>query len=189
MSVLSHLGEAFVAVADSLSEGAHPHGHLRRLTAYCVDLLDLPAAGILLADPHGDLHTVIASDARTDLLGGLAVEHAQGPGVEAFWTGTVRTDIDLTTERASDAWPVFAPRARDAGFRRVHALALRRQARVIGSLSLFQSDTAPLDREDIALAQALADVATIAHLQHRTLDGYRRELARLQDPQGYAAPP
>ena len=45
-------------------------------------------------------------------------------------------------------------------------MRLRRQ--VIGALNLFRSETGSLDSEDVVVAQALADIATIAILQHRT---------------------
>ena len=38
---------------------------------------------------------------------------------------------------------------------------------LIGALNLFRTERGPLDQEDLAVAQALADVATIAILQHR----------------------
>jgi GAF domain-containing protein len=42
------------------------------------------------------------------------------------------------------------------------------RGRTIGALNLFRSKVGHLDEEDVALAQGLADVATIAILQHRT---------------------
>jgi GAF domain-containing protein len=45
---------------------------------------------------------------------------------------------------------------------------MRLRGRTIGALNLFRSKLGLLDEEDVALAQGLADVATIAILQHRT---------------------
>jgi AmiR/NasT family two-component response regulator len=40
---------------------------------------------------------------------------------------------------------------------------------VIGALNLFRSDRGDMHEEDVVLGQALADVATIAILQHRAV--------------------
>ena len=77
-------------------------------------------------------------------------------------------------------WPQFAARATETGFVATNALPLRLRGRIIGALALFQTDPDPLSDEDITLAQALADVATIAILQQRTLDHSQVERAQLQ---------
>jgi GAF domain-containing protein len=64
-------------------------------------------------------------------------------------------------------WPRFAPRALAAGFLSVHALPMRLRGLTIGALNLFRADEGSLDEADSDAAQALADVATIAILQHR----------------------
>jgi GAF domain-containing protein len=64
-------------------------------------------------------------------------------------------------------WPNFAPVALEAGFRSVHALPLRLRGQVIGAVNLFRADEGALDDLDVLAAQALADMATIAILQHR----------------------
>jgi AmiR/NasT family two-component response regulator len=44
---------------------------------------------------------------------------------------------------------------------------MRLRSHVIGALNLFRTEGGPLDEGDVVVAQALADVATIALLQHR----------------------
>jgi GAF domain-containing protein len=61
-----------------------------------------------------------------------------------------------------------------------NALPLRLRGRVIGTLALFQTDPDPLNPEDITLAQALADIATIALLQRRTAAENEVERSQLQ---------
>jgi GAF domain-containing protein len=65
------------------------------------------------------------------------------------------------------AGPRFAPRALAAGFRSVHALPMRLRGTVIGALNLFHAEAGEMRSADVGAAQALADVATIAILQHR----------------------
>lgn len=62
-----------------------------------------------------------------------------------------------------------------------HAIPLRLRHRVVGALNLFQTAPNPLGDDDIALAQALADVATIAVLQQRTLEQSHVENSQLQN--------
>ena len=64
-------------------------------------------------------------------------------------------------------WPRFVAEALAAGFHSVHALPMRLRGTVIGALNLFHIDPGEMRRADVDAAQALADVATIAILQHR----------------------
>ena len=68
---------------------------------------------------------------------------------------------------ADGRWPHFAPEALAAGFRSVHALPMRLRGTVIGALNLFHLERGEMRQADADLAQALADVATIAILSHR----------------------
>ncbi|MFJ9250960.1 GAF domain-containing protein [Streptomyces sp. NPDC101776] len=174
------LAEIFVEVADSLVEDFDVIDLLHRLAARCVELLDVSAAGILLVDAFGELQIIAASDEHTRLLELFALQHDQGPCVECCRTGAPRTNIDLTGESASGAWPRFAARARATGYVSTHAVPLRLRNRVVGALNLFQSSAHRLGDDDIALAQALADVATIAVLQQRTLEQSHVENSQLQ---------
>jgi GAF domain-containing protein len=71
----------------------------------------------------------------------------------------------------SGRWPRFAPVAVAGGFQSVCALPMRLRGTVIGALNLFNVEAGEIRQTDLDAAQALADVATIAILQHRaTLD-------------------
>ena len=124
--------------------------------------------GILLADQNDDLHVLAASDEHTRLLELFALQHDQGPCVECYRSGPARTNIDLT--RTHHPPGRTSPR-RSLETRSVatHALPLRLRGRVVGALDLFQTAPHHLSPHDLTLAQALADVATIAILQQRTL--------------------
>jgi GAF domain-containing protein len=51
----------------------------------------------------------------------------------------------------------------------VHALPMRLRGTVLGVLNLFHVEPSLMSRADLDAAQALADVATIALLQHRAV--------------------
>ncbi|QNP75273.1 GAF and ANTAR domain-containing protein [Streptomyces roseirectus] len=174
------LAEIFVEVADSLVEDFDVIDLLQRLSARCVELLDVSAAGILLADVHGELQIIAASDEHTRLLELFALQHDQGPCVECYRSGAARTNIDLTRPEVTADWPRFAARARETGYVATHAVPLRLRNRVVGALNLFQTAPHRLGDDDVALAQALADVATIAILQQRTLERSYVENSQLE---------
>nr|WP_324609612.1 MULTISPECIES: hypothetical protein [unclassified Streptomyces] len=110
------LAEIFVEVADSLVEDFDVIDLLQRLSTRCVELLDVSAAGIPLADAHGELQIIAASDEHTRLLELFALQHDQGPCVECHRTGSPRTDIDLTRPETTTGWPDFTARARETGY-------------------------------------------------------------------------
>ena len=174
------LAEIFVEVADSLVEDFDVIDLLHRLSARCVELLDVSAAGILLADAHGELQVIAASDEHTRLLELFALQHDQGPCVECYRSGTARTNIDLSRTETTAGWPRFAARARETGYVTTHAIPLRLRNRVVGALNLFHTNRDRLGDDDIALSQALADVATIAILQQRTLEQSHVENSQLE---------
>ncbi|MFE9374895.1 ANTAR domain-containing protein [Streptomyces sp. NPDC006711] len=174
------LAEVFMEVADTLTDDFDVLDLLQRLSTRCVELLDVSAAGILLADPLGNLQVVAASDEHTRLLELFVLQHDQGPCVDCYRSGTARTNIDLTRPKATASWPRFATRARETGYVATHAIPLRLRDRNIGALNLFQKTPHRLGDSDIALAKALAGVATITILQQRTLEQSHIEKTQLQ---------
>ena len=57
----------------------------------------------------------------------------------------------------------------EAGFRATHALPMRLRGKIIGVLNIFTEGAVPLSEDDIAVGQAMADVATIGLLNERSL--------------------
>ncbi|MEV4614957.1 GAF domain-containing protein [Kitasatospora sp. NPDC049258] len=180
MTRVQRLTEVFVEVANSLTEDFGVIEFLQQLCERCVELLDVAAAGILLADPHDTLVTIAASDERTHLLELFALQHDQGPCVDCYRTGVSRIGIDLTDLQSVGDWEPFAAQARRIGFVTANAIPMRLRGRVIGTLGLFRTSPGPLAADDVLLAQALADVATVAILQQRTLDHSEAERGQLQ---------
>jgi transcriptional regulator with GAF, ATPase, and Fis domain len=157
----------FVEMADTLVDEFDLIEFLQLVTARTAELADVSAAGLLLADHHGRLQFMAASDEATRLLELFQIQHHEGPCLDAFVSQAPVVNADLS--QAADRWPLFAPRAAESGFRSVHALPLRLRQQVIGALNLFGTGTGTLAPADVQVVQALADVATIGLLQERAI--------------------
>jgi hypothetical protein len=159
------LTRTFVDVADTLVADFDIVEFLTLLTVRCVELFDLAASGLLLADSRGGVSVAASSDHRMQLLELFELQHDEGPCLDAYRSGLAVQCDDLRVE--DQRWPNFAPEARARGFRSAYALPMRLRQQVIGSLNLLRADAHGLPEVDLAAAQALADVATIGVLQHR----------------------
>ena len=153
---------AFVELVDTLVGDFDVIDVLTGLTGRCVELLGASAAGVLLADADGTLRVIGASTDQINLLELFQVQNQQGPCLDAYRTGRVVINADMTV---GSPWPVFAAFATAAGFPSVCAIPLRLKTLILGCLNLFMSDPVGLSDADVALAQALADVASIAIVQ------------------------
>jgi GAF domain-containing protein len=162
------LSERFVALADSLVADYDVVELLEGLVQSCVELLGVDQGGLLLIDQRGHLQVVAASSEATRLVELLQLQTQEGPCLECVSARTPVTAPDLATQRGR--WPVFASSAISVGFSGVYALPLRLRNETIGGLNLFTTGTrGTLDDDDLRIAQALADVATIGILQQRSI--------------------
>jgi GAF domain-containing protein len=159
------LARALVDLADNLVSDFDVAELLIVLTDRCVDVLDVSAAGIMLASPAGDLRVMASSSEAMRLLELFELQAQEGPCLDCYTTGEPVLNVDLAGD--DPRWPLFAERAMAAGFRSVHALPMRLRGAVLGALNMFNVDAGKIRPADVAAAQALADVATIAILQHR----------------------
>ena len=159
------LARTMVELADTLVDDFDVVELLTLLTSRCVERLDVSAAGLMLVAPEGDLRVVASSSEEMRLVELFEIQSQEGPCPDCYRTGEPSLNPNLATE--DGRWPRFAPVAINAGFRAVHALPMRLRGVTIGALNLFRTAEGFLDDDDVVAAQALADVATIAILQHR----------------------
>jgi GAF domain-containing protein len=159
------LAQAFVELADTLVADFDVVDLLTVLTDRSVDVLDIEAAGLMLAAPDGTLRVMASSNETMRVLELFEIQTEEGPCLDCFRTGDPVLNQDLATSYG--IWPRFAAEALTAGYRSVHALPMRLRGAVIGALNLFNAEIGEIGPADIDAAQALADVATIAILQHR----------------------
>lgn len=161
------LSETFVELTDTMVADFDVIDFLHVLTDRSVQLLDVSAAGLLLADPRGELRVVAASSEAARLLELFQLQNDQGPCLDCFRAGQPVAAADLNAE--AGRWPRFAAAARQAGFAAVQALPMRLRDQVIGALNLFRAGPGAFDPADVRVGQALADVATISLLHERSM--------------------
>ena len=162
------ISRAFVTLADTLVDDYDVIDLLDRLVGFCVELLPAEAAGIVLGDARRELRAVAASDEAAYVVELLQLQADEGPCLDCFQTASPVKVADLSA--AADRWPMFVAAVEQRShFHSVHALPLRLRGRAIGALNLFGAVPATLPPPDLALGQALADVATIGILHERAI--------------------
>ncbi|MGH3158205.1 MAG: GAF domain-containing protein, partial [Streptosporangiaceae bacterium] len=161
------LAETFVALTDTMVADFDMIDFLHVRTDRSVRLLDVSAAGLMLADPRGELRVVAASSEAVRLLELFQLQSDQGPCLDCFRAGqpVAVGDPGAMAQR----WPQFAAAAQRAGFTAAQAIPMRLRDQVLGALNLFRADPGTLDTADIRIGQALADVATISLLHERSM--------------------
>jgi GAF domain-containing protein len=161
------LSDTFVDLADTMVADFDVIDFLHLLTDRTVLLLAASAAGVVLADPRGELRVAAASSEEAGLVELFQLQNDQGPCLDCFRTGRPVSAADLTGP--DQRWPRFAQAATQAGFRTVEAVPMRLRDQVIGALNLFGAEPGPFEAADLRIAQALADVATIGLLHERNV--------------------
>lgn len=174
------LVRVLVRMADTLVSDFDVIDLFHELVVSCTDLLDVAQAGLLLSDGNGALRVVAASSEGTGVVELLELEDRGGPGAEAFRTGRPVRSGELAGSEARHKWPGFGEAALSAGFRAVTAVPMRLRDEVLGALDLFLTEAVDLTDEDLTVAQALADLATIAILQDRLVIDDRTIISQLQ---------
>ena len=163
----SRLTAVFVELADTLVQDFDLTDLFERLVEQAVDLLSVNTAALLLDDQPGKLQLMASSTEATRMLELHQLQSEEGPCMDCFLTGRIVAVPDLSDQQ--ERWPRFVPAALREGFRAVHAVPMRLRDDVIGVLGLFNVGPHQFDDDEQSVAQALADICTIAILQERTL--------------------
>jgi hypothetical protein len=154
---------AVVSLVDSLLVDFDVVELLTELTEHCALLLDVEAAGLLLADPLDQLRLLAATSEQARELELFQLQADEGPCVECYTTGNPVSVADLATH--AQRWPRFVPAAIEGGFAAVHAVPMRAAGIVMGALGLFGSRAGELSDADLLVGQTLAHIASVAILQ------------------------
>jgi ANTAR domain/GAF domain len=161
------LSDTFVELADTLVAGFDIIDFLQMLTERSALLLEVTAAGVLLADPRGALRVAAASSEEVRLLELFQLQADEGPCLDCYRSAQPTGAEDLAV--ADQKWPRFAAAGLAAGFRSVQALPMRLRDEAVGALNLFSVNPGGLSQQSLRMGQALADVATIGLLHERSV--------------------
>src|ERR1700680_3827472 len=97
------LSDTFVELTDTMVADFDVIDFLHVLTDRSVQLLDVSAAGLLLADPRGELRVVAASSEAAGLLELSQLQIDQGPCLDGFRSCQPVYTGDLAA--AAQRWP------------------------------------------------------------------------------------
>ena len=161
------LVSVLVILADTLVDHFDIIDFLQTLAERCVDLVDVSAAGIMLADPRHELRHAACSNEQMRLVELFELQVAEGPCFDAYRTQA--PVVCASPEEAAQRWPEFAQHANESGFAGYSAVPMRLRAEVVGALNLFCTEPRALGADDIKVVQAMADIATIGILQERSI--------------------
>src|SRR5438067_6597313 len=118
----SLLARTLVELADTLVADFDVVDLLSLLVDRCVDVLDVGAAGIMLAAPDGRLRVMASSSATMRVLQLFEVQDQEGTSLDSYGSG--QRVVNEHLQAANGRWPRFAGEALAAGFRSVYALPM-----------------------------------------------------------------
>ena len=119
-----------------------------------------------LTDPDGSLQLVASTCEKAQLLEMFQLAAGAGPYLDCFRSGEAVTVGNLEAE--TDRWPQLSQEALTCGVTSVHATLLRLREQASGTMNQSSVHDGAPNAEDAAVAQALANVATIGSLQEHT---------------------
>lgn len=154
-------------LADTLVDDFDVIDFLHLLAERVIEVLDATAAGVMLADQDNTLQVLAASSEESKLVELFELQNDEGPCMDCFATGTAIANVPLA--EAAHRWPGLYPALLANDFQTVYAFPLRLRGEVIGAMNVFSTGGPDASDDEVAIAQALADVATIGLLQHRAL--------------------
>ncbi|RFA07964.1 hypothetical protein B7R54_01090 [Subtercola boreus] len=161
------LSAAFVKLADTLVDDFDIVDLLHTLVDECRRILNIEAAGLMLANQDEQLELVASTSEEAELVEIMQINAGAGPCVDAYTGGDAVAVADIAAEQ--EHWPAFSSAALALGFHAVYATPMKLRGRVIGTLNLLSTSVGVLEERDANAARALADAATIAILQERLL--------------------
>ena len=118
--------------------------------------------GLLLLGSDAKLRYVVAAGRPRRLLAGTQVRLAEGPSVDAFLQAAPVSSSDLAAE---PRWPDFRPLALAAGIRAWLSVPVHQRHGPIGALDFARTDPRPWRPQDLATADAYAQLLVAATLR------------------------
>ena len=175
-----YLSASLVELADTLVSDYDLNDYLDRLLELSIAALGADTGGVMLMDStreRAGLQVLACTDDSTRTVELFELQQSEGPCVDSHQFGVAVAEDDL---ESSNRWPTFSPMALSRGVRAVYAFPMRLRGVALGALNLFRFQPGPPLADDVAIAQSLADMATIGILQQRSAQDARELAGQLQ---------
>ena len=174
-------GAAFATASAAMVRGTDAASTVHVLLADCLDLLDAGTAGILVRAEGSDIELLAATSHQATELELYQSQSHSGPCIDTIGHGH---SVEATGESEVAArWPDFGRAMVEAGYLTVHTSPMQWHEHTLGGLNLFWHHERQLAPDERKLAQAFADICTLALMQPTTTDDSsitQRLLAALQ---------
>jgi hypothetical protein len=148
---------ARIVAALAQEGGPDPATYPTDVCTVAVELLGMTGAALTLMG-EGEPAALWVSDPVAERIAEAQLTLGEGPGLDAFASGTPVLEPDLAT--ASGRWPFFCPAALTLGVHALFALPIQIGATRLGVLDLFRTEPGFLTDDELADSLILADVAT-----------------------------
>jgi GAF domain-containing protein len=177
--VVDHIAltRAFACFTRTITSSYELGDLLYQLIDQTIEVLDVTAAGLSVAHPAGRLRFMSLAHHLLMPVGHRQIELRQGPGHDTYHTGEPVFVADLNN---IDTWPAYTPAALEAGCQAVASLPLRAEGVCIGALSLYCDQPRCWTDDDVAVAQLLADMATVYIINASSLNQSQQLAEQLQ---------
>jgi GAF domain-containing protein len=161
----TRINKAFMQAPAALMRPYDVVDLLSTLMASCTEILDVQAAGILVADMVGDLELVASTSEEARIVETMTVDAGAGPCIDAFTSGDIVSVDNIAADESR--WPAFRTTALKQGFHSSHAIPMRIRGNTMGVMGLLSTAPRALDEADTRIAQSLADIATLGIVHER----------------------
>jgi GAF domain-containing protein len=170
-------GAAFAAASAAMIQGVDGASTVHVLLTDCLGLLGADSAGVLVRVDRG-LDLLAATSHKSIELELYQVQVHDGPCVETIETGETISAVGAA--ELTGRWPAFGRAMSVAGLETVLASPMRWHERVFGGLNVFWGPSRTPTPDQRELAQAFADIATLALMQSPTADDPEAVIQRLR---------
>ena len=171
-------GAAFAAANAAMVRGVDSASTVHVLLADCLALLGADTAGVLIRVGEQELELLAATSHQALELELYQSQLHSGPCVETIESGHVVSASGAA--EIQERWPDFGSAMSAAGLLTVHATPMRWHERVLGGVNLFWRTDRQLTPTESELAQAFADICTLALMQSTAADEPTTVLERLR---------
>lgn len=152
-----HVDDPVTALVQDTATGSGLAGYLSTLATRACELRGVEVAAFTLTETSDRLNVIVPDQVTVWDLCHLR----PSPTWDTCLHGRHHHLDDLATDRR---WPVFATRARAAGYGAVHTVPLHRRTTILGALTLFGTGfSRPEDDEQVLRLAGLATTGILLH--------------------------